>query len=76
MYKNILLAVDGSEHSLRATQEVIKIASLVNECRIEVVYVADFSKSKNEVLHSQGKEEIELSRRKKLLPIEEKLINL
>lgn len=35
--------------------------------------VADFSQLKNEVLHSQGKEELELLRRKKLLPIEEKL---
>ncbi|KAA8472056.1 MULTISPECIES: universal stress protein [Bacillaceae] len=73
MYKNILLAVDGSEHSIRATQEAIKIASLSNECTIKIVFVADFSKAKNEVLHAQGKEELELSRRKRLLPIEEKL---
>ena len=73
MYKNILLAVDGSEHSLRATKEAIKIATLVNDCAIEVVYVVDYSKSKDEVLHSQGREELELSRRKKLLPIEEQL---
>lgn len=73
MYNNILLAVDGSEHSLRATQEAIKIASLVNKCMIEVVIVVDFSQSKNEVIHAQGKEELELSRRKKLLPIEEEL---
>lgn len=73
MYKNILLAVDGSEHSLRATGEAIKIATLVNDCTIEVVYVVDYSKSKDQVLHSQGKEELEMSRRKKLLPIEEQL---
>lgn len=73
MYKNILLAVDGSEHSLRATKEAITISSLVNDCAIEVVYVVDYSKSKDDVLHSQGKEELEMSRRKKLLPIEEQL---
>lgn len=73
MYNNILLAVDGSEHSLRATQEAIKIASCVAKCMIEVVVVVDFSQSKSEVLHSHGKEELEMSRRKKLLPIEEKL---
>ncbi|KZL91945.1 universal stress protein [Clostridium magnum] len=73
MYNNILLSVDGSEHSLRATQEAIKIASLVDKCMIEVVVVVDFSQSKSEVLHSQGKEELEMSRGKKLLPIEEKL---
>ncbi|EJR99098.1 universal stress protein [Bacillus cereus] len=73
MYKKILLAVDGSEHSLRATQEAIKIASLANECTVEIVLVVDYAKAKNEVIHAQGKEELELSRRKKLLPIEEKL---
>lgn len=71
MYKNILLAVDGSDHSERATQQAINIASLVEGSHIEVVLVADFSKAKNEVLHSQGKEELELARRKKLAPIEE-----
>ena len=71
MYKNILLAIDGSDHSERATQQAINIASLVNGSHIEVVFVADFSKAKNEVLHSQGKEELELARRQKLAPIEE-----
>ncbi|MBC2581694.1 universal stress protein [Clostridium sp. DJ247] len=73
MYNNILLAVDGSEYSIRATEEAIKIASLGDKCMIEAVFVVDFLKSKSEVLHAEGKEELELSRRKKLSPIEEKL---
>ncbi|HLR68499.1 MAG TPA: universal stress protein [Virgibacillus sp.] len=73
MYKRILLAVDGSENSLRATDEAVKIASLIPKCKIEVIYVADFSKTKNEILHSQGKEELEYSRRKNLVPVEEKI---
>lgn len=73
MYKSILLAVDGSEHSLRAAQEAAKIASLVKDSVVEVVLVIDFGQSKSEVLHSQGKEELELLRRKKLLPVEELL---
>ncbi len=73
MYKHILLAVDGSEHSLRATKEAIRVALLSPETVIEIVYVVDFSKAKNEVLHSEGKEVLELQRRKKLLPIEEEL---
>src|SRR5690625_7312888 len=73
MYKKILLAVDGSEHSLRATEEASKIASLVKDSHIEIVLVAEFSKAKDEILHSQGKEELEVSRRKKLLPAEEQL---
>jgi len=73
MYKRLLLAVDGSENSLRATDEAVKIASLISDCRIEIIYVVDYSKSKNDILHSQGKEELEYTRRKKLSPIEEKV---
>lgn len=73
MYKKILLAVDGSEHSLRATKEAVNIASMNSECIVEAVFVADFAKTKNEILHSSGKEELELSRRKKILPVEEQL---
>lgn len=71
MYNRILLAVDGSENSLRATNEAIKIGSYQNNCKIEVIHVVDFADSKNEVLHSYHEEEIELKRRRKLESVEE-----
>lgn len=71
MYNKILLAIDGSEHSIRAANEVVKIVSLGNKGKIEIVYVADFGKSKSEVLHSQGKEELEYTRKKRLRSVEE-----
>lgn len=73
MYNRILLAVDGSENSIRATKEAVKIAASSPNCKVEVVTVADFSKVKSEILHAQGKEELELKRRKKLSAIEEQL---
>ncbi|GAB4074679.1 universal stress protein [Barrientosiimonas marina] len=73
MYNRILIAVDGSEHSLRATDEAVKIATLTKKSFIDVILVADFSKAKNEVLHSQGKEELKISRKKKLFHVEDKL---
>jgi len=73
MYPHILLAVDGSEHSVRATEEAIKIARLSPDSQVEVVFVADFSKAKDEVLHAEGAAGIEVARRKKLAPVEEKL---
>lgn len=75
MYSNILLAADGSENALRAAKEAIKIASCHTGCSIEIIYVADFSKSKNEILHSQGTEELEFSRRKKIAIIENEIKN-
>src|SRR5690606_34588862 len=37
----------------------------------DVIMVADYSKTKSEVLHSCGKEDLELTRRKRLFSIEE-----
>lgn len=73
MYNKILLAVDGSEHSIRATDEAVKMAKLSNGAKVEIVYVVDFSKAKSEVLHSQGQEDLEVARKKRLLPVEQRL---
>lgn len=73
MYNKILLAVDGSDNSIRATKEAVKLASVNASCVVDVLYVADFAKAKQEVLHAQGKEELELARRRKLWPVEEQL---
>lgn len=73
MYQNILLAVDGSDNSLRATTEALKLMELQKYGEIEVVFVADFGKSRDEVLRYGDIDELELSRRQKLFPIEELL---
>ncbi len=73
MYKKILLAADGSEHSIRAASEVIKIASLNETSTVTVVLVADYSQAKSDVLHSGSSVELDMKRRRKLLPVEELL---
>ncbi|MEC1623766.1 universal stress protein [Bacillus mojavensis] len=62
MYKNILCAADGLEHAIR-------IAKLVPDSRVEIIYVKDFSKAKSEVLHTSSTEELERERCKKLDPV-------
>lgn len=71
MYKHILLAADGSENSMRAAKEAVKLASLTPDAFIDIVYVADFDKVKNEVLHAGSAESLELTRRRKVAPIEQ-----
>ncbi|MDQ0808164.1 universal stress protein [Priestia megaterium] len=56
MYKKILLAVDGSEHSKRAAKHAIKVASLVPGAKVEIISVIDLSKVKTEVLHGELKQ--------------------
>ncbi|KZE39916.1 universal stress protein [Bhargavaea cecembensis] len=72
MYKRILLAVDGSDHSLRAAEHAAAIAKAMDGA-IEIAYVADYSKSKDSVLHAKGRSDLEMQRRQRLLPAEELL---
>ncbi|MCW1929315.1 universal stress protein [Bhargavaea beijingensis] len=73
MYKRILLAVDGSDHSIRAAEHAATLAKAMNGA-VEIAYVADFSKSKEAVLYVRGHSDLEMQRRQRLLPAEELLI--
>ena len=39
MYKNILIAADGSDNSLRATQQAADIAALIGGAKVQIVSV-------------------------------------
>lgn len=73
MYKKILLAADGSEHSLRAANQAIKLAKCGSNSLIEVVYVVDSSKAKSEVLHNWNSPDISNLRKEKVREVEAKL---
>ncbi|MGM1021368.1 MAG: universal stress protein [Bacillota bacterium] len=75
MYQHILLAADGSKNAIRAAEEAAKLASLIPDSIVEILFVVDQSKVKDEVLHSQNHEEIEFKRSQKLVPIQEQLAN-
>ncbi|KRG13989.1 universal stress protein [Virgibacillus soli] len=71
MFNSILLAVDGSEYSIRAAKEAVKIASHSSSPKVTIVYVADYANAKNEVLHSGSQVELDMKRRKRVRPAEE-----
>lgn len=71
MYPNILLAADGSENSIRAAKEAVKIAKLSDETSVTILFVIDVEKVKKEVLHAQSIDSLYMERRQKLLPIEQ-----
>ncbi|SDM49274.1 universal stress protein [Sediminibacillus halophilus] len=72
MFKNILLATDGSEHSVRSADHAIQLAENFDG-RIEVVYVVDGQTSKQDVLHNTDKYELEQNRRAKVQGVKEVL---
>ncbi|WP_046216317.1 universal stress protein [Paenibacillus wulumuqiensis] len=73
MFQHILLAADGSDNSIRAAAEAVKIASLSSDAVVEILFAADPSKVKDEVLHSHTHDEIEFRRRQRLQSVEEVL---
>jgi len=69
MFKQILLAADGSVHSLRAAEKAVEIARYHRDSKIDVVYVIDGKTSKADVLHSWNSMEIERKRTDKMAAI-------
>ncbi|WP_078551260.1 universal stress protein [Bacillus alkalicellulosilyticus] len=70
MFTNILLAADGSEHSIRAAEKAIAIAKNNREAIVTVLYVVDGSTSKADVLRNWDSLGIKETRQNKLVTIE------
>lgn len=71
MYQHILLAADGSQNSIRAAKETLKIAQINAETLVTIIFIIDMEKAKTDVLHSSSNESLYMERRRKLVPIEE-----
>jgi nucleotide-binding universal stress UspA family protein len=75
LYKRILLATDGSEHSKRAAEQAIYLAKCEESSLIEVVYVVDNDRSKSDVLNSWNSFELGDKRKERMKYVEEKANN-
>ncbi|MCT8137142.1 universal stress protein [Anaerobacillus sp. CMMVII] len=69
MFQKILLAADGSAHSLRATENTIHLVTKKETGFVTVVYVVDGSTSKADVLHNKDSHDIAEKRKEKLKDI-------
>ncbi|MBC5636811.1 universal stress protein [Ornithinibacillus sp. BX22] len=56
MFKKILCAADGSDHSIRAGEKAFQLARLSQESKVDIIYVVDPKHSKEEVLTNWGKD--------------------
>jgi len=65
----IAVAIDGSENALRAAKHAISLAQYLPEAHLEVIYVSDFNKAKDERLLTQSPESLTLKREQKVHPI-------
>ncbi|KKI90759.1 universal stress protein [Bacillus sp. SA1-12] len=71
MFKDILLATDGSEHAFRAAIKAAEVAKLSNDAHIKVIYIVDDSTSKSDVLSEGSKEAVYERRLRRIRPTEE-----
>ncbi|SEN80809.1 Nucleotide-binding universal stress protein, UspA family [Mesobacillus persicus] len=71
MFKNMLLAYDGSENAFRAAERVAFLAENTAGSSITIVYVVDSATSKEDVLHLSSKEVINESRKQRLKKVED-----
>jgi nucleotide-binding universal stress UspA family protein len=65
----IAVAIDGSDNALRAAKHAITLVQYLPEAHLEVIYVSDFNKAKDERLLSQSPESLTLKREQKVQPI-------
>ncbi|MEC2072687.1 universal stress protein [Alkalihalophilus marmarensis] len=70
MYRKILLAADGSEHSFRAAKEARTLVD-PKKGKVDIVYVVSGSSSRQDVLHHASKEEMDYARKEKVRGIAE-----
>ena len=66
----IAVAVDGSENALRAAKYAIKLTQYVPGAQLEIIYVADYNKPKDERLLAQSQESLSLKREQKVHPVQ------
>ncbi|WP_077617080.1 universal stress protein [Bacillus sinesaloumensis] len=66
MYNKILLATDGSEHSRRAAEHAVMLASGNSHTTIVIVYVVDPNKVKSDILENWNGPDIGDKRRLRL----------
>lgn len=65
----IAVAIDGSENALRAAKHAITLVRYLPDAQLEVIYVSDYNKAKDERLLSQSPESLTLKREQKMHPI-------
>lgn len=72
LFKRIVLASDGSEHSRRAGEKAIHIASCCEDSYIEVLYIVGADRAKSDVLTNWNSAEVGDSRKERMKDVEKK----
>jgi nucleotide-binding universal stress UspA family protein len=70
MYKNIILATDGSDHAIRAAENAMHIAKCTESSLVEIVFVVDSDKVKSDVLSHWNSADLDGKRKERIREVE------
>jgi nucleotide-binding universal stress UspA family protein len=70
MYKNIILATDGSDHAKRAAENAMHIAKCTEGSLVEIVFVVDSDKVKSDVLSHWNSADLDGKRKERIREVE------
>jgi nucleotide-binding universal stress UspA family protein len=70
MYNKILVAVDGSNNSLRAATHAANIAQFSSEVKVDILYILDYDRTRTDIIQNVGRDDLHIDRMKRLAPIE------
>lgn len=65
----IAVAIDGSENAFRAAEHAIILTKYLPAAGLEVIYVVDYNKAKDDYLLSQSSDSMTLKREQKMNPV-------
>jgi len=72
MYKQILVAVDGSVHSKRAASHAVFLANATEGAHVTLLYVLDYDKTRtNNDIRNMSSDDLHIDRKNKIMPIKE-----
>lgn len=63
MYKNILLAVDGSNNAMRAAEHAVELAKTTG-AKVDIINMIDFDNARSEMIQTNESELAELRRQR------------
>jgi nucleotide-binding universal stress UspA family protein len=70
LYKNIILATDGSDHAKRAAENAMHIAKCTEGSLVEIVFVVDADKVKSDVLSNWNSADLDGKRKERIREVE------
>lgn len=70
MYKNIILATDGSDHAERAAENAMYMAKCTEGSLVEIVFVVDSDKVKSDVLSNWNCADLDGKRKERIREVE------